>query len=63
MGYYLRATASYTDAEGPNKTAMMVTRYVVEQVPDNNAHPAFPDQDPGTDDIQTDQSRTVKMSI
>ena len=59
VGYYLRATASYTDAEGPNKTAMMVTRYVVEAKPDNNAHPAFPDQDPGTTGIQTAQTRTV----
>ena len=56
---YLRATASYDDVEGPDKTAMMVTKYAVEAEPDNNAHPAFPDQDTGTEGIQTAQTRTV----
>ena len=59
VGSYLRATASYTDAEGPNKTAMMVTRYAVEAIPASNDHPAFPDQNAGTAGIQTEQTRTV----
>ena len=45
LNYYLRATASYTDAEGPNKTAEVVSDNVVRERPadaDNSA-PTFSD--------------------
>ena len=56
---YLRATVSYADEHQSGKMAMATTAMMVRTTPQTNAHPAFPDQDPGTDDIQTDQSRTV----
>ena len=57
---YLRATVSYTDAEGPNKTAMATTAMKVRTAPDGNSPPEFPDQNPGTTaTIETEQTRTV----
>ena len=45
--YYLRVTASYTDREGPNKSAQATSSYPVQLAPGNNAAPKFDDvQDP-----------------
>ena len=57
---YLRATASYTDAEGSGKSAMVVSEYAVEKRRGANMAPAFPDQDPSTGDVQnTETTREV----
>ena len=44
---FLRATASYTDAEGSGKTARMVSYRRVREEPSDNSAPAFP----GPEDI------------
>ncbi len=50
---YLRATATYTDEHGSDKTAQVVSAHMVRAVPAaNNAAPVFPDEDTGTQDIQ-----------
>ena len=42
-------TASYTDREGPNKSAQATSDYPVQLAPSNNAAPKFDDdQDPDT---------------
>ena len=44
---YLRATASYTDGEGSDKSAMVVSEYAVQGVRGTNTAPKFADdQDP-----------------
>ena len=45
---YLRATASYTDGEGSDKSAMMVSDYAVQAIRGANVAPAFPADDPDT---------------
>ena len=42
VGKYLRATASYTDPEGPGKSSEMVSYRNVRATPSNNNAPAFP---------------------
>ena len=37
MGYYLRATASYIDEQGPAKSAQAISAYAVEAAPGRNA--------------------------
>ena len=54
VGSYLRATASYTDPEGSGKSAMARSEYVVQAVRGTNNPPVFPDQDPDTDEDQSD---------
>ena len=39
---YLRATASYTDGEGSDKSAMVVSDYAVQAIRGANIAPAFP---------------------
>ena len=59
-GYYLRVTASYTDREGPNKSAQATSSYPVQRAPSNNAAPKFADdQDPDTDDDQAVAPRSI----
>ncbi len=60
VGKCLRATASYTDPQGPD-TAMSVLTDSDQPVEedDTNKAPAFPDQDLETDGDQTDKVRTV----
>ena len=59
IGSYLRATASYTDVEGSDKTQMNdVGQYSVQRVPGTNEAPDFPDQDPDTTE---DQIRATRM--
>ena len=59
-GYYLRVTASYTDREGPDKSARAISSYAVQLAPSNNAAPKFDDdQDPDTTGDQADAPRSI----
>ena len=59
-GYYLRVTASYTDREGPNKSAQNTSSYPVQLAPSNNVAPKFADdQDPDTTDVEPDADRSI----
>ena len=49
-GNYIRATASYTDGEGPNKTANAVSRRVGDPPPVNSA-PVFPSSEDGRREV------------
>ena len=58
--YYLRMTASYTDREGPDKSAQATSSYPVQLAPSNNVAPKFADdQDPDEDDMQADAARSI----
>ena len=60
IDYYLRATASYADAEGSDKTAMAVSDYAVQAVRGANQPPKFADdQDAVMDDVQEEAKRKV----
>ena len=59
LGSVLRATAMYDDAEGDDKTARQNSYRNVRSAPADNTAPMFPDQSPGTDGIQTAQTREV----
>ena len=50
-GSYIRATASYTDGEGPNKTANAVSRRVGDPPPVNSA-PVFPSTEDGRREVE-----------
>ena len=57
---YLRATASYTDGEGSDKSAMERSEYSVERRPGSNMAPKFADdQDPVTPNDQDTAMRSV----
>ena len=56
--YYLRATASYNDGEGDDKTANDVSVHAVQAKTVGNTAPDFGDQDLDTDGIQ--RSRTTR---
>ena len=45
IGYYLRATAMYTDKFGSGKTASVMSENVVEARTTSNAQPSFDDLD------------------
>ena len=49
---YLRATASYTDRRGPDKTASVISEYAAEAKTAANAPPAFPAEDANDDDTR-----------
>ena len=53
---YLRAKVTYTDGHGSGKNALSSAAGAVQQP---NRAPAFPDQDPNTNGIQTAQTRAV----
>ena len=58
VGYYLRATASYTDPEGSGKSAMMKSEYKVQATRVSNNAPKFADdQDPF---MNTDQAAAAR---
>ena len=60
IGSYLRVTATYTDPEGSDKSAMERSDYKVQAVRGANNAPVFPDQDPDTDgDQSTEATREV----
>ena len=44
--HYLRATATYSDALGPDKTAQAVTELRGANIPTSNTHPVLPDSVP-----------------
>ena len=50
-GRYIRATASYTDGHGPNKTANAVSRRVGDPPPVNSA-PVFPSSEDGRREVE-----------
>ena len=54
IGSYLRAKASYTDAEGSDKTQMAMSEYSMQRLRGANEAPVFPDQDPDDDGDQSD---------
>ena len=59
IGSFLRATASYTDAEGSDKSAMMMSEHAVQAVLGANEAPDFPDQDPNTPEDEDTATRMV----
>ena len=60
VGYYLRATVSYTDLEGSGKTAMMLSDYPVQATRDSNNPPkSADDQDPTRERVEPDAAREV----
>ena len=59
VGSVLRATAMYDDGEGDDKTARQDSYRNVRSAPAANTAPTFPDQDPGTNENQTAQTREV----
>ena len=46
VGYYLRATVTYTDGHGLDKSAMATSAHTVQSINEPNDDPVFPDQDP-----------------
>ena len=59
-GYYLRVTASYTDREGPDKSAQATSSYPVQLAPSQNAAPKFADdQDPDTVAVDVNAARSI----
>ena len=59
VGRTLRAQAMYDDGEGDDKTAREDSYRNVRSEPADNTPPAFPDQNPGTPAIETNQEREV----
>ena len=53
---YLRATASYNDGEGEDRTAFKTSELAVRPKNINNVAPAFGDQDSATPGIQEDET-------
>ena len=53
---YLRATASYNDGEGEDRTAFKTSELAVQPKNINNVAPAFGDQDSATSGIQEDET-------
>ena len=59
IGYYLQATATYSDSLGTGRdSASAATAFAVEERPVSNARPAFADTDATMDGAQ--QTRTVR---
>ena len=63
VGKYLRATATYNDGESEDttdtKTAEVISDNKVAMKDYLNTAPVFPDQDPETVDLETDQTREI----
>ena len=60
MGYYLRATAMYTDKHGSGKTASVISENAVEARTRANARPNFDDH---KDDNTTDAGKQIARSV
>ena len=56
---FLRATATYTDGQGEDKTAQAVSANAVAMKDYKNAAPVFPDQKPDVMGEQPDQTREI----
>ncbi len=54
VGFYLRATVTYNDGEGEDKSTMATSAHTVQAINLPNRAPAFPDQDPETSGDQSD---------
>ena len=54
VGLYLRATVTYTDGHGSDKSAMATSAHTVQTFNVPNNPPVFPDQDPDTAGDQSD---------
>ena len=59
---YLRATASYTDGEGSDKSAMVVSDYAVQAIRGANTAPAFPANDPDTENIDENKAAAREVA-
>ena len=59
VGSVLSAKAMYDDGEGDDKTARKNSYRNVRSKPADNNAPVFPDQNPGTEAIETNQTREV----
>ena len=59
IGYYLRATAMYTDKHGSGKTASVVSENAVEARTTSNARPDFSDLDTDDETAGTQVARIV----
>ena len=44
VGFYLRATVTYRDGHGPDKSAMVTSAHTVQAINLPNNPPVFPDQ-------------------
>ena len=55
---FLRATATYRDGEGSNKTAMKVATIAVQEAPSNNSAPEFTDGDTVTRSVDENEAAT-----
>ena len=51
-GNYLRATASYTDGEGPGKSAQEASAHAVRRAPASNRAPVFPSSETGVRQVR-----------
>ncbi len=60
VGFYLRATVTYTDGHGPDKSARVTSAHTVQVINEPNNPPVFPDQDP---DTPGDQSATATRMV
>ena len=56
VGYFLQATASYTDPHGPGKSQSGMSEYAVRVAPSgSNSPPAFTDEDTVNDGVQANR--------
>ena len=60
VGFYLRATVTYTDGHGPDKSAMVTSAHTVQAINLPNDDPVFPDQDL---EMSGDQSTTAERMV
>ena len=56
VGFYLRATVTYTDGHGPDKSAMATSAHTVQAVNVPNNLPVFPDQNLEMAEDQSDDA-------
>ena len=52
VGFYLRATVTYNDGEGEDKSAIATSAHTVQEINLPNAVPEFTDEDPDTNGVQ-----------
>ena len=60
VGFYLRATVTYTDGHGLDKSAMATSAHTVQSINEPNNPPVFPDQD---SEMPGDQSDTATRMV
>ena len=57
VGFYLRATVTYRDGHGPDKSAMVTSAHTVQAINLPNNPPVFPDQDSEMPGDQSERRR------